>query len=220
MFWILQCWQCDRDICILKRERCTFRDWVLVRIFEELWIAVPVMWCNHEMFGRGWGCFPCMTRYSLVKWWWSMLRLCIVKRFEQQMLDRRLDGCIGNIDPSRCMQFCSCLVRRKRFVSIRCRDREMRYLFSSSILLKIESINGIGYGSKFVSTFLRVLLKLAITRIHPFFFRTAKTGLLKPFVPAQGSMNPSLSMLTCYSLNSIRRCRGISRFRVSEWDQR
>lgn len=45
------------------------------------------------------------------------------------------------------------------------------YLFLSPIFLKVESIVGIGYGSKFVSSLLRVLLKLATMQIRPFFCR-------------------------------------------------
>ena len=69
-----------------------------------------------------------------------------------------------------------------------------KYLLPSPILLNVESMVGIGYGSRSTNTILRVLLKFATTRIFPFFLRTAKTGLLNPLGSLQGSITPSLAM--------------------------
>lgn len=124
VFWTLCCWQCDWEIWLLKQERWNFQGWVWVWIFEEQWMVVPVQRCSHERFGCGWGCHTLMTRYSPMKW--SMSQLCIEKRFDvkpkdvKQMLNQKLNGNIGNINPSRWMQFCG------GFASICCEDRGMK----------------------------------------------------------------------------------------------
>ena len=71
---------------------------------------------------------------------------------------------------------------------------DTKYLLPSPILLNKWSILGIGYDWRSPKTLLRVLLKLAITQIYPFFLWTENTGLLKPLGLMQLSIIISVVM--------------------------